>query len=158
MSDTQNPHSEVSPEVAALCLRVLGSISDGVLVTDLHKRILFMNGKLAEIYGISPDDGRVLWHTKLGRGGNQGGVHFGMAAAQTTVFVPMADYDDDMLPVEEARPGLYAQPPVHVAGEDDTGNRRDCRRDAGVAVFLVAADVVRGARPQPLAGQGIERV
>jgi len=70
--------------------------------------ILVAGQKSGVAYGINPNDGRIVWEKKLGRGGNQGGVHFGLAAAGNTVFVPISDFDDGILPIEDARPGLYA--------------------------------------------------
>jgi len=53
-----------------------------------------------------------LWEVKLGRGSIQGGVHFGMAAAGSTVFVPINDMNDtrngEWLDPETARPGISA--------------------------------------------------
>jgi polyvinyl alcohol dehydrogenase (cytochrome) len=52
------------------------------------------------------------WETKLGRGSIQGGVHFGMAAAGSTVFVPINDMNDtrngEWLDPKTARPGVSA--------------------------------------------------
>jgi polyvinyl alcohol dehydrogenase (cytochrome) len=49
---------------------------------------------------------------RLGRGSIQGGVHFGMAAAGTTVFVPINDMNDtrngEWLDPKTARPGISA--------------------------------------------------
>jgi len=43
---------------------------------------------------MDPDaEGRILWQRKLGRGSTVGGVHFGMSAQGTRVFVPVHDQD-----------------------------------------------------------------
>lgn len=64
--------------------------------------------KSGDVYGIDPETTEIAWHQKPGRGGNQGGINFGLAADGNKVFVPVADYDDGLLPIEDARPGLYA--------------------------------------------------
>lgn len=82
--------------------------SPPLLIRDGTDDILVAGQKSGDVWGIDPDDGALRWHHKVGRGGNQGGVNFGMAASDRRVFVPVADFDDGMLPVEDARPGLYA--------------------------------------------------
>ena len=72
------------------------------------KEILVGAQKSGDVYGIDPNTTEVIWNQKPGRGGNQGGINFGLAAEGDTVFVPVADYDDGLLPIEDARPGLYA--------------------------------------------------
>ncbi|MFX9604632.1 hypothetical protein ABTP42_19785, partial [Acinetobacter baumannii] len=47
----------------------------------------------------------------MGRGGIEGGVHFGMAANGTRLFVPINDMTDAVYGVkypEPAKPGVYA--------------------------------------------------
>ncbi len=82
--------------------------SPPILVRGNGRDILVAGQKSGDVYGINPDDGTIIWHQKPGRGGNQGGVHFGMAAENDVVYVPMADYDDGMLAVEDAKPGIHA--------------------------------------------------
>ncbi len=79
-----------------------------ILVRDQGREILVAGQKSGDVYGINPDDGGIVWHQKLGRGGSQGGIHFGLAAEGNTVFVPMSDYDDGTLPTATARPGISA--------------------------------------------------
>ena len=64
--------------------------------------------KSGDVYGIDPLTSEIIWHQKPGRGGTQGGINFGLAVEGNTVFVPVADFDDELLPVEDARPGLFA--------------------------------------------------
>ncbi|MEX2523481.1 MAG: PQQ-binding-like beta-propeller repeat protein [Gammaproteobacteria bacterium] len=82
--------------------------SPPMLVKDGRRDILVAGQKSGDVWGIDPDGGELLWHTRVGRGGNQGGINFGLAAGGTRVFVPVADFDDGMLPIEDARPGMYA--------------------------------------------------
>ncbi len=84
-----------------------------ILVRLDDRDILVAGQKSGEIMGIDPDNGRFLWRRKLGRGGVQGGVHFGMAADGQTVYVPINDmrYPEDETRyrfTEPPRPGLHA--------------------------------------------------
>ncbi|NKB39082.1 MAG: PQQ-binding-like beta-propeller repeat protein [Gammaproteobacteria bacterium] len=79
-----------------------------VHVIDGEREILVGAQKSGDVFGIDPVNTEIVWHQKPGRGGNQGGINFGLAAEGSTVFVPVADYDDGLLPIEDARPGLYA--------------------------------------------------
>ncbi|RMF99324.1 MAG: dehydrogenase [Gammaproteobacteria bacterium] len=84
-----------------------------ILVRLDDREVLVAGQKSGEVMGIDPDSGRFLWRRKLGRGGVQGGVHFGMAAAGRTVYVPINDmrYPEDETRyrfTEPPRPGLHA--------------------------------------------------
>ena len=47
--------------------------------------------KSGDVIGIDPDSGETLWKTRIGRGGIQGGVHFGIAAQDNVVYIPIND-------------------------------------------------------------------
>jgi polyvinyl alcohol dehydrogenase (cytochrome) len=106
------------------------------------REILVAGQKSGDVYGIDPDTGELLWQSKPGRGGNQGGVHFGMATDGQTIYVPMSDYDDAMLPVDAAQPGLFALNPEDgsilwsAAAENVCGDRKDC--DPGISAAITA--------------------
>ena len=59
-----------------------------------EQRILVVGQKSGEAWGIDPDTGKIRWNQRLGHGGTQGGVHFGMAAEGQRVFVPINDMAD----------------------------------------------------------------
>jgi polyvinyl alcohol dehydrogenase (cytochrome) len=84
-----------------------------MLVTASDGRELVIGGeKSGDVYAVDPDTGKPLWHQKPGRGGALGGVHFGMAASKTLVFVPINDALDKQHNgqpfTEPAHPGVYA--------------------------------------------------
>lgn len=107
-----------------------------------HKDILVAGQKSGDVYGIEPGDGAIIWHQKIGRGGNQGGVHFGMAGEGDTVFIPMSDYDDTMLPVAGIHPGITALNALTgeqlwtTPADNICGNRKDC--DPGISAAITA--------------------
>ena len=58
------------------------------------RHILVGGQKSGVAWGVDPDSGRVIWSRPMGHGGTQGGVHFGMAADGTRIFVPVNDMAD----------------------------------------------------------------
>ncbi len=87
--------------------------SHTILVTLPDGNDVVVGGqKSGEVMGVEPGTGRTLWKTRVGRGGLQGGVHFGIAAEGATVYVPINDIafgsDADSDPTMPAKPGVYA--------------------------------------------------
>jgi len=89
--------------------------SSSPLLVDLDdERTLVVAGqKDGRVFALDWETGQTkVWETKLGRGSIQGGVHFGMAAAGSTVFVPINDMNDtrngEWLDPKKARPGISA--------------------------------------------------
>jgi polyvinyl alcohol dehydrogenase (cytochrome) len=73
--------------------------------------VVLAGQKNGVVAGLDPTHGTVLWRRRLGRGGIQGGVEFGMAAAGGRLFVPIADMRDGHDGRKyslTAHPGLYA--------------------------------------------------
>ncbi|MEM7284567.1 MAG: PQQ-binding-like beta-propeller repeat protein, partial [Pseudomonadota bacterium] len=115
-----------------------------ILIEDGDKRILVAGQKSGVIWGIAPEDGEILWKNPVGRGGVQGGMHFGMASDGQLVYVPISDFDDDELPIEDARPGMYALNAftgelVWSSPADNVcGDKVDC--DPGISAAISAID------------------
>ena len=81
---------------------ILATRSDG-------SQVILAGQKSGDVYALDPDNGgKVLWQRKLGRGGIQGGVHFGMAVDGDTLYVPMSDFDGGPRWPGEAKPGMFA--------------------------------------------------
>jgi polyvinyl alcohol dehydrogenase (cytochrome) len=59
-------------------------------------------------YGIDPDTGKLVWKSKVGRGGTTGGIEFGLAVRGESVFVGVNDFEDALKHPDPPRPGLYA--------------------------------------------------
>ena len=48
--------------------------------------------KSAVVHAVDPDEcGRILWSTRIGRGGALGGVQWGSAADAENIYVPLSD-------------------------------------------------------------------
>ena len=102
--DTENDHScppEGGPDFDFGAATMLLTTSEG--------RDLVIGGqKSGFVHALDPDDGSLVWTTRVGRGGVQGGVHFGMAAAGDRLFVPISDMADGREYEHPAKPGLHA--------------------------------------------------
>ncbi|MDO8860449.1 PQQ-binding-like beta-propeller repeat protein [Haliea sp. E1-2-M8] len=81
-----------------------------ILATTSEGRDLVLAGqKSGEVFALDPDNGgEIVWRRKLGRGGIQGGVHFGMALEGDVLYVPMSDFDGGPRWPGEMFPGMYA--------------------------------------------------
>ena len=125
-----------------------------ILLVEKHdgKQVLAAGHKDGSILILDPDEqGELLWSTRLGRGSIQGGVHFGLSAADGTVYVPINDMNDlrdgKALDPALARPGVatvdvdeQAVLWQHVE-EDNCGDDRPfC--DPGVSAPLSSSDGV----------------
>jgi polyvinyl alcohol dehydrogenase (cytochrome) len=86
--------------------------------------VVLAGQKSGRVHALDPDDdGAVIWSRKLGRGGIQGGVHFGMAATDDALYVPMSDFDGGARWPGEPFPGMYR---VDIAtGDVDWYHRHD---------------------------------
>ena len=107
--------------------------------------VVLAGQKNGVVAGLDPARGTVLWRRRLGRGGIQGGVEFGMAAADGRLFVPIADMKDGHDGRKYSSPshaGLYALDAAtgrviwsHPA-PDGCGARPFC--DPGIAAAVTA--------------------
>tara|TARA_R110001599_G_scaffold353815_1_gene598806 strand:+ start:51600 stop:53459 length:1860 start_codon:yes stop_codon:yes gene_type:complete len=125
---------------------ILTTTSDG-------KDIVLAGQKSGEVFGLDPDNkGQILWRSKLGRGGIQGGVHFGMAVDGDTLYVPMSDFDGGPRWPGVARPGMFAvdirtgETLWYTAGANDVcGQREYCQPGISAAASAIDGAVIAGA-------------
>ena len=100
-AEAPNCPEDAGPDADFGAAPVLAKGSDG-------KDYLLVGQKSGVAWALDPDGGKVLWETRVGRGGEVGGVHFGIAAEGGTLYVPI---HDSALPgglVEPGRPGINA--------------------------------------------------
>jgi len=72
---------------------------------------LLAGQKSGDVFALDPSaDGKLLWKTKVGRGGFYGGVHWGIAVdpRRDVLYAPIADTDINDRFKGQRRPGLYA--------------------------------------------------
>ncbi|HLZ73406.1 PQQ-binding-like beta-propeller repeat protein [Phenylobacterium sp.] len=55
------------------------------------KDMLFAGQKSGQVYGLDPDDGKIIWQTRIGKGSALGGVEWGMSADNDNLYVGIAD-------------------------------------------------------------------
>jgi polyvinyl alcohol dehydrogenase (cytochrome) len=59
------------------------------------KRLLIVGQKSGLVFGLDPDDkGREVWRARLGSGGVNGGINWGVATDDTNVYVAVSDHLD----------------------------------------------------------------
>ncbi len=74
---------------------------------------LLVGQKSGDVYALDPDNqGEIVWHRKLGRGGYAGGVHWGMSTDGETLFAAIADTDFIGDSVGDPFPGIHALDPA----------------------------------------------
>lgn len=146
MPDNPNCPVENGPDV---------DFGAGVIVLrDATRDLLLAGQKSGSVYGVDPEQqGRIVWHTKVGRGGIQGGVHFGMATDGDRLFVPISDMKDEhdgRKHVEPSRAGLYALEArtgeaVWAAPADDVcAGRQFCDPGISAAITSIPGAVLAG--------------
>ena len=64
---------------------ILHSLSDGA-------DILIAAQKSGVVYGIDPDNGEIVWQTRIGQGSELGGIEFGHATDERHVYAAVADH------------------------------------------------------------------
>ncbi len=106
MADNPNCPDEDGPDYDQASSPLLIDVGNG------ETRVV-AGQKDGRVFALDWETGQTkAWEVRLGRGSIQGGVHFGMAAAGTTVFVPINDMNDtrngEWLDPKTARPGISA--------------------------------------------------
>lgn len=124
-----------------------------ILATSSSGRDIVLAGqKSGEVFALDPDqNGKILWRRKLGRGGIQGGVHFGMALAGDTLYVPMSDFDGGPRWPGEAKPGMFALDITsgktlwYTPAVDVCDSREFCQPGLSAAASAIDGAVVSGS-------------
>ncbi len=96
-----NCPDEDGPDFDFAAGTMLATASDG-------RAYVVAGQKSGMVHALDPDTGKPLWQSRAGRGGIQGGVHFGIAAAGDRVLVPINDMPDGRTYPDPAQPGLHA--------------------------------------------------
>lgn len=85
------------------------------LLVDLAEggQILLAGQKSGEVFGLDPDNaGALLWRRRVGMGGFNGGIHWGMASDGATLWVGIADTPGNRFAEGPPRPGIHAFNPL----------------------------------------------
>jgi len=105
-SDPANCPEEDGPDFDFAASPILVDLPNG-------RDVLVAGQKSGDAMAIDPGTGEILWRKRVGRGGVQGGVHFGMAAEGSIAYIPINDmaYPEDITRYKfttPARPGIFA--------------------------------------------------
>ena len=135
--------------------------SPPILVTlPSGKSVLVIGQKSAVVHALDPDDrGRVLWSTRIGRGGALGGVEWGSTADDENIYVPLSDIAftgdgrlalDGMTPDPTIGGGLFAirltdGKQAWRAPPPGCGNRSRCSPAQPAPASLAAGAVFSGS-------------
>lgn len=87
MMGNESCPKENGPDLDLAASPLLIPLADG-------KDVIVAGQKSGVVLGIDPQSGKQLWSRRLGHGGTQGGVHFGMAREGSAVYVPITDLAD----------------------------------------------------------------
>jgi polyvinyl alcohol dehydrogenase (cytochrome) len=105
--------------------------------------------KSGTVYAFDPENGELIWSTRVGRGGILGGVHWGLAADARAVYVPISDADIFVSEVEgKGKPSLAKLDLI--TGEIlwqtlvnfDCGDIDGCHNGLSAAVTLIDGAVI----------------
>lgn len=126
---------------------ILGKLKSG-------RELLFAGQKSGTLWALEPATGKVVWRRDIGTGAPNGGIHWGIAFHDDTLFVPIAVVGRD-LPDQKVdpglKPGLYAVDAVtgtvkwSFATSPDCGDGRDkrspnCQRHYGLSAAPTVID------------------
>ena len=113
--------------------------------------ILLAGQKSGIVYGLDPDTGRLIWQTRVGRGGPAGGIQFGIAVAAGRLFAAVTDLGADQPGGFPGQPGVHALDVAtgrilwHGAHQPDCRNRPMCRSGYGGTLAATPELVFAGA-------------
>lgn len=81
-----------------------------ILVNSNGKDLILAGQKSGKVTAMDPDNnGEIVWQRQVGRGGTMGGVHWGMATDEKTLYVPINDRGlYDLNPEIPKSPGMHA--------------------------------------------------
>ena len=129
---------------------ILGRLANG-------KDVVFAGQKSGTVWALDPDSGKVIWRHDIGTGAANGGIHWGIAFKDDTLYVPVAQVGRPLPggePIDaNLKPGMYAVDARtgvikwQYSATPDCANGRDaktprCERNYG---FSGAPTVIDGA-------------
>jgi polyvinyl alcohol dehydrogenase (cytochrome) len=154
----QNPKTEQLNCVRDTVYRDVDFGASVVRARLSHGTDIVLGGqKSGTLWALEPSTGKLLWRTHLGTGGALGGIHWGIAYDDDTVYAPVSfvgrNLPGEPVDVSKYNSGIYAIDALtgavkwsYASKPDCTGDRPQrlptCQRHAG---FSTAASVIDGA-------------
>ena len=126
-----------------------------ILATQEDGRDILLGGtKGGLVFALNPDqNGALLWENKIGSGGFNGGVHWGMTLLDQSLIAAIADTDYGFDPDYEGHPGLYSinisngELNWHAPAEDHCaeGSRPMCDHGLSAAITSIPGAIFAGS-------------
>jgi polyvinyl alcohol dehydrogenase (cytochrome) len=142
--------SHLGPDIDIGASPILASLPGG-------KRALLISAKSGVVTAIDPDDkGKVLWQTKVARGGRLGGIQWGSAFDGKNFYAAVSDIGHtsasgigSMVADPKAGGGLFALDPltgnkIWAAPPADCGDRKSCSPAQSAAISVIPGVVFSG--------------
>ncbi|AUD03702.1 outer membrane protein assembly factor BamB family protein [Spirosoma pollinicola] len=116
--------------------------------------MLVVGQKSAMVYGLSPDDGKLIWKTAVGLGSALGGIHWGMATDGKYVYAANADNKYALFgktdSLHRPAPGIYALEVatgklVWKTASPPCGDKKGCIEANSAAPTVIPGVVFAGA-------------
>ena len=119
---------------------------------DDGKDILVAGQKSGVVYAIAPENGKMIWQTRIGKGGALGGIHWGMATDGKYIYAANAD---NILAIDtrdtsvKISPGIYALDIktgkiIWKTPSPDCQGKKDCYASNSAAPTVVPGIVFAG--------------
>jgi polyvinyl alcohol dehydrogenase (cytochrome) len=87
-----------------------------ILKNSHGKDMLVAGQKSGEVYALEPASGKLIWTTRIGKGGKLGGVHWGMTTDGTRIYVANAD---NILGIDQSDSSVKPSPGIYALNPDD---------------------------------------
>ena len=130
------------------------SASPLLIDLPLGGQLVVAGQKSGMLFALDPDnEGELVWKVRVGAGGVQGGVHFGMTAEGNRVYVPITDIpiDSEGQPIEGTMyPGIHGvdalsgQVTWRAVADDQCGDRKFCDPGISAAASAIPGVVFAG--------------
>lgn len=123
-----------------------------IATTGDGRDVLLAGQKSGHVHALNlAKKGELIWQRKLGKGGIQGGVHFGMARDGDVLYVPMSDFDGGPRWPGTPFPGMFAvdigtgETLWYTPTQDICDGREFCQPGISAAATSLPGGVVAGA-------------
>jgi polyvinyl alcohol dehydrogenase (cytochrome) len=117
--------------------------------------VVFGGQKSGTVWAVDPATGHLIWRKDLGSGSPLGGIHWGIAFADNTLYAPVTALSDDFLghPAQPGlKPGMYALDARTGAVKWTFPTTTDCFGDSAHALAACARRHGLSAAPAVIAG------
>jgi len=122
-----------------------------IVTTQAGQDLVIGGQKSGLVHAVNADTGKLVWSQRVGRGGIQGGVHFGIAADSERIYVPISDMADGRSYPTPDRPGVHAldietgEPLWYAQTPDACADRDFCHPGISQSISVINDMVLAGS-------------